>query len=70
MSSSRLALRPKLASKLRAYEIVAMRSSIWRRSEVGIIVFLDTPTAEHFFVLALSVRIRVVSAWSVTLDRI
>ena len=46
-----------------------MRSSIWRRSEVGIIGSLDTPTTEHFFVLALYLRIRVASACSVTLDR-
>ena len=53
-----------------AYEIVAMRSSIWRRSEVSIIGSLDPPTTEHFFVVALPLRIRVASAWGMTLDRI
>ena len=53
-----------------AYEIVTMRCPIWRRSEVSIIVSFDTPTAEHFFLLALHLRIRVASACSVTLDRI
>ena len=47
-----------------------MRSSIRRRSEVSIIGFLDPPTTEHFFILALPLRIRVASAWSVTLGRI
>ena len=37
-----------------AYEVVAMRSSIWRRSEMGIIVSFDTPTAEHFFVTCIA----------------
>ena len=36
-----------------------MRSSIRRRSEVSIIGSLDPPTTEHFFVLALPLRIRV-----------
>ena len=53
-----------------AYEIVTMRCSIWRRSEVSIVVSFGTPTAEHFFLLALYLRIRVASACSVTLDRI
>ena len=47
-----------------------MRSSIRRRSEVSIIGSLDPPTTEHFFVVALPLRIRVASAWSVTIDRI
>ena len=29
-----------------AYEIVTMRSSIWRRSQMSIIVSFDTPSAE------------------------
>ena len=53
-----------------AYEIVAMRSSIWRRSQMSTIVSFDTPTAEHFFVLGLPLRIRVANAWTVALDRI
>ena len=32
--------------------------------------FGGTPTAEHFVVLALPLRIRAASAWSVALDRI
>ena len=47
-----------------------MKCSIQRRSEVSIIGSLDPPTTEHFFILALPLRIRVASAWSVTLDRI
>ena len=52
------------------YKIVAMGSSIWWRSQVSIIVPFDTPTADHFSLLALSLRIRVASACSVALDRI
>ena len=53
-----------------AYEVVTVKCSIWRRSEVSTIVPFDTPTAEHFFLLALYLRIRVASACSVTLDSI
>ena len=35
------------------YEIVRLRSSIQWCSEVSIIGFLDLPTTEHFFVIAL-----------------
>ena len=37
---------------------------------MSIIGFLDPPTTEHFFVVAFNLRIRVASAWSMTLDRI
>ena len=37
---------------------------------MSIIGFLDPPTTEHFFVVALPLRIRVTSAWGVTIDRI
>ena len=37
---------------------------------MSIIGFLDPPTTEHFFVVALPLRIRVASAWGVTIDRI
>ena len=41
-----------------------------QHSEVSIIGFLDPPTTEHFFVVALPLQIRVTSAWSMVLDRI
>ena len=53
-----------------AYEIVTMRCSIWRRSEVSTIVSFGTLPAEQFFLLALYLRIRVASACSAALDRI
>ena len=59
----RLAPPPTLHVRDRRYG-----SSIRQRSEVGIIVSLDMPTAEHFLVLALPLRIRVASAWSMALD--
>ena len=37
---------------------------------MGIIGFLNLPTTEHFFIVALPLRIQVASAWSVTTDRI
>ena len=37
---------------------------------MSIIGFLDPPTTEHFFVVALPLRIRVTSAWGVTIDGI
>ena len=46
LSSSKLVLWLELASKLRVRDRRYMRSSIWRRSEVGIIVPFDTPIAE------------------------
>ena len=37
---------------------------------MSIIGFLDPLTTEHFFVVALPLRIRVATAWGVTIDRI
>ena len=37
---------------------------------MSIIGFVDPPTTEHFFVVALPLRIRVTSAWGMTIDRI
>ena len=43
LSSSKLALWPELSLRIRVYEILTMRSSIWRRSEVSMIVSSTRP---------------------------